>query len=165
MIKDIKFYLQSHGPSGTDQSRSSAFSRSRATQARNTKIDNIKLQSYYRSGCSIKERFVFSTRSTSIKSIIRWHREIRNTRRGLPLLLFLLLLSKRSVQRIPYRTVRDRRQGKKCWRSVHFVLIIAPNLAVLVVDTIDDRARRIIQNGWTKSAHLSQTGDKSPAEV
>lgn len=34
-----------------------------------------------------RERFVFPTRSTSVKSIIRSHREIRNMRHGPPLLL------------------------------------------------------------------------------
>jgi len=41
MIKDIIFYMQSHGPSGTDQSRSSAFSRSRVTQARKIQRQTI----------------------------------------------------------------------------------------------------------------------------
>lgn len=139
--------MQSHGPSGTDQSRSSAFSRSRATQTRNTKTDNIKLQLHYRmfkqENGSLFRRVLPQLNPSSD------HIE-RSVVCAMDCLLFLLLLlSRRSVQRIPHGTSAIADKERSCWRSVHFVLV-APNIAVPVTDPIVDRACRFIQNGWAK---------------
>lgn len=153
--------MQSHGPSGTDQSRSSAFSRSRATQMRNTKTDKITI--VLSEWIFKRERFVFPTRSTSIINPSSDHIE-RSGVYAMDCLLCLLLLTIRPEDST--QDFRNRRQGKELLavRPFHFS---GPQYrrSSCRSDAIIDHTRRIIQNGWAKPVHLSQTGDKSPAEV